>query len=67
MPPQQRTPHSPGDEETAPFGTTMRRVVSQSEISVGANHEVQEYKVRKSSLPGYVLLARRIAQEAIII
>jgi hypothetical protein len=44
------------DDESVHQGNTMRRVVSTAEISVGGTNEPsgRDYKIRKSSLIGYV-------------
>lgn len=71
MPPQQRTmnndPQNNSDDdegsESPPNGTTttLRRIISNVEISVHQNERPNyngyDYKVRKSSLIGYVVRA----------
>lgn len=66
MPPQQRSLRMANnsdseEEDTSVHHGGMRRVVSNSEISVAAANESvassRDYKVRKSSLIGYVELS----------
>jgi hypothetical protein len=66
MPPQQRImavdnePNSDEENERLPEGT-MRRIVSSSEISVGgAPVAGRDYKIRKSSLIGYVIVVLNV-------
>jgi len=59
MPPEIRDDHLNDDSShnSEPQGSTMRRVVSQAEISVSSDPAARpdkEYYVRKSSLIGYV-------------
>jgi len=61
MPPQQRnrTPSDSDDESVRQGNTGMRRVVSSAEISVssgGRDASASDYKIRKSSLIGYVIV-----------
>jgi len=53
MPPQLRNEDE--DEPNRPQGSNMRRVISESEISVTDQHtKIENYRYRKSSLIGYV-------------